>query len=148
MTAELIIRYFHFMGIFCLFAGLVAEHLLMAKVMTRAAIRRLATIDLIYAITALLVLGSGLLLWFEVGKPAVFYTKNALFHTKLLLFVVVAVLSIFPGIYLRKAKNGDSTETVTPPKWVIMTIRTQLLLLCIIPLLAVCMAKGIGSFAS
>lgn len=147
MTLEIIIRYFHFIGIFSLFAGLVAEHLLIGKSMTRGELKRLSIVDSVYGASSAIVLISGLLLWFVVGKPADFYTQNAVFHTKILLFVITALLSIYPTLYLIKQRKGNSEELITLPKSVVMIIRVELLILAIIPLLAVFMSKGVGSFA-
>ena len=146
MTSEIIVRYFHFLSIFCLFAALVMEHLLIGKTMTRGEIKKMSVIDSIYGITAILVLTTGLLLWFVVGKPAGFYTQNAVFHTKLLLFVIIAALSIYPTLFYVKNRKGDANESITLPKPVVMLVRMQLLLLAIMPLLATLIAKGIGYF--
>jgi putative membrane protein len=148
MTYELILRYFHILGFMALFAALVTEHMLVAKTMNRAALRRVATVDVVFGAAALIALVTGLLLWFQVGKPAEFYTKNALFHTKLTLFVVVAILSAFPTAYYLRNRKGPLDTILQTPKWVIMMIRMELTLLAAIPLLAVFMARGIGSFAS
>ena len=143
MISELIVRYFHFIGIFFVFASLVSEHLLIEPTMTRKAIRRLSVIDAIFGISAVLVLVTGLLLWFSYGKPAVFYSKNPVFHTKVLLFAIIGILSIYPTLFFLKNRKGDPTDTVAIPKRVLMLIRFELLLVAIIPLLAVIMAKGI-----
>lgn len=148
MTTEIIFRYFHFIGIFTLFAALVSEHLLLDKTMTRSAIKRVSVVDAVFGISAVIVLTTGLLLWFVYGKSAEFYSKNAIFHTKVMLFVIVGLLSIHPTIYFLKTRKGDLSESVTLPKSVIMMVRMELLLVTIIPLLAALMAKGVGSFAS
>lgn len=143
MISELIVRYFHFIGIFFVFASLVSEHLLIEPAMTRKAIKRLSIIDGVFGISAVIVLITGLLLWFSYGKPAIFYTKNPVFHTKVFLFIMIALLSIYPTLFFLKNRKGDLSETVGIPKMVLMFIRFELLLVAIMPLLAVIMAKGI-----
>ncbi|ROQ24207.1 DUF2214 family protein [Gallaecimonas pentaromativorans] len=140
---DIFFRYLHFIGMMALMATLVAEHLLLAPTMTPAELKRLARIDTIFGLSALVVLAAGLTLWFGVGKPAVFYSHNWVFHLKITLFVLAALLSIYPTLFYRKHRNS-SAETVAMPKVVVMLIRTELLLLLVIPLLAVLMAKGIG----
>jgi len=140
---ELIVRYIHFVGIMLLTATLVAEHLLITSEMSIQQLKRVAIIDTIYGISAMVVLAAGLLLWFSVGKPAEFYTKNGLFHAKITLFIVIALLSIYPTVFFLKQKKS-AQSTITIPKSILMVIRTELLLLLMMPLLAVFMARGYG----
>ncbi len=146
MITEVITRYFHFIGIFCLFSSLVVEHLLIQTEMKRSEVKRLAVVDSIYGISALVVLITGLLLWFVVGKSSEFYLGNAVFHVKITIFIIVALISVYPTLTLAKARRGESDDSVSISKAVIMVIRFELLLLILMPLLASLMAKGIGSF--
>ncbi|MBK7871279.1 MAG: DUF2214 family protein [Saprospiraceae bacterium] len=147
MTLEILIRYLHFISIFAVVSSVVAEHLMLKKQMTRSEILRISIVDAIYGISAILVVAMGLTLWFGVGKPAEFYTKNWIFHTKITLFIIMALLSIYPTIFfLRNRKGKDMDELVDIPKNIIMLIRLELLLVIIIPLLATLMAKGVGYF--
>ncbi len=146
MTTEIIFRYVHFLSILGIFASLVAEHLLIAKSMTRAQIRRVSTIDAIFGLSALLALISGLLLWFVVGKPAEVYTQNGVFHAKIMLFVIVGLASIYPTLFFVKNRKGDATQTIDLPKPLIMVVRLELLIVALMPLLATMMSRGIGYF--
>jgi putative membrane protein len=147
MIIELIIRYFHFIGIFFLFASLVSEHLLIEKNMTRMAIKRLSIVDMVFGFSVAIVLVTGLLLWLVYGKPALYYGENPVFHTKVFLFVIIGLLSIYPTFFFLKNRKGTPDETVGIPKRLVMMIRLELLLVTIIPLLAVIMAKGIPYLA-
>jgi len=145
MTTELILRYFHFISIFAIVGTLVAEHLLLKKEMTRLELGRVARIDGVYGIAALTLLGAGLTLWLgEFGKPAIFYTKNWIFHTKLTLFIIIGLLSIYPTVFFLKNRKGNPEERITIPNSIFWLLRMELLLLFIIPVLAGFMAKGIG----
>ncbi len=145
MTTELVLRYFHFISIFAIVGTLVAEHLLLKKEMTRLELDRIARIDGAYGIAALTLLGVGLTLWLgEFGKPAIFYTKNWIFHTKLTLFICIGLLSIYPTVFFLKNRKGNPEERITIPKSIFWLLRMELLLLFIIPILAGFMAKGIG----
>jgi putative membrane protein len=147
MTAEIFFRYLHFISIFTIVATLTCEHLLLKKELTRAEIGRLSRIDAIYGVAALTLLGAGLTLWLGgVGKPSVFYSKNWIFHTKITLFVLVGLLSIYPTVFFIKNRKGNQAEIITIPKTVFMMLRLELLLLFIIPLLAGLMARGVGFF--
>jgi len=145
MTTELILRYFHFISIFAIVGTLVAEHLLLKKEMTRLELDRVARIDGVYGIAALTLLGVGLTLWLgEFGKPALFYNKNWIFHTKLSLFVLIGLLSIYPTVFFLKKRKGNPEELIAIPNSIFWMVRMELLLLFIIPILAGLMAKGIG----
>lgn len=144
MELFILIKYLHFIAIFGVVSTVVAEHLLIKEQMTRAEIRRLATIDGIYGISAIMVLVMGLLLWFVVGKPAAYYNANWIFHLKVGLFIIVGLLSIVPTRFLLKNRKGDQNETIQVPPSIKMMIRLELALLFIIPLLATLMASGGG----
>jgi putative membrane protein len=144
MTTDILIRYFHFLGIFVIFAAVLGQHLLLRGTVTRAIIAKAQRFDIAYAVAVIIVLGTGLLQWFSGSKPAVFYSSNPVFHTKFTLFLVIGLVSIYPSVYMGKQKKGDPTELVTIPKGLVHSIRIELLLLVAMPLLAVIMAKGIG----
>jgi putative membrane protein len=147
MTTELLLRYLHFISIFAIAATLVSEHLLLKRELTRKEIGRLARIDAVYGVAALVLLGAGLTLWLGgFGKPAEFYSKNWIFHTKLSLFVCIGLLSIYPTVFFLKNRRGNPEEVVTIPGKIFWMLRLELLLLFIIPLLAGLMAKSVGYF--
>ncbi|MBK8292121.1 MAG: DUF2214 family protein [Flammeovirgaceae bacterium] len=145
MSMEIILRYVHFISIFAIVGSLVSEHLLLKKEMTRHELGRLARIDAVYGIAALSLLAAGLTLWLaSLGKPAVFYTKNWIFHTKLTCFILVGLLSIYPTVFFIKNRKGNPDELVKTPPLIFWMLRFELSLLFIVPLLAGLMAKGIG----
>lgn len=123
----------------------MAEHLLLKQSMKRKEIGRLAKIDGIYGFAVLVLLAAGMTLWLGgYGKPMEFYTQNALFQTKLGLFLLIGLLSIYPTVFFFKKRKGDPTELVEIPNSIFWTIRLELFLVFIIPHLAGLMAKGIG----
>ncbi|HEY3430673.1 MAG TPA: DUF2214 family protein, partial [Cyclobacteriaceae bacterium] len=133
--------------IFTIASVLVAEHLLLKKELTRQEIGRLARIDAVYGFAALLLVSVGLTLWLgSVGKPAIYYSKNWIFHLKITLFVTIGLLSIYPTIFFLKNRKGNPHETVAIPGVIFWLLRFELLLLFILPLLAGLMARGVGFF--
>lgn len=145
MTTEIALRYLHFVSIFAIVGTLTSEHLLLRKTMTRREIGRLARIDAGYGIAALTLLGAGLTLWLGgIGKPTEFYSRNWIFHTKISLFLLIGILSIYPTIFFIKQRKGSQEESVNVPKSVFTLLRLELVLLVIIPLLAGLMARGVG----
>lgn len=145
MDIEILLRYLHFICIFAIVSSLVAEHTLLKPSLKRKEIGRLAKIDGIYGFAVLVLLAAGMTLWLGGhGKPAEFYSENPLFHTKLGLFLVIGLLSIYPTVFFFKKRKGDPAEFIPIPKSVFWLIRIELLLVFTIPLLAGLIAKGIG----
>ena len=147
MTTEIFLRYLHFISIFTIVGALVSEHVLLKSELTRAEVKRLSRVDAVYGLAALTLLGVGLTLWLSgIGKPAAFYSRNWIFHTKLTCFLLVGLLSIYPTVFFIKNGKGDPAERIVIPKTVLMMLRLELVLPVIIPLLAGLMAKGVGYF--
>ena len=140
---ELLFRYLHFLGLIGMFAGLVAQHLTIQEKVSARVMRKLVRIDGVYGLSAVVVLLTGLSMWFWVGKPASFYTGNGLFHLKVTAFVLVALLSIYPTVYFIRQNKLALVEYRIPVK-ITHLIRLQLGILLFVPLLAVLMARGIG----
>lgn len=139
----IIIKYFHIASIMGLCSCLVLEHLMVKKQMTKEELKKIIFVDIIYGISGILILFTGLALWFFVGKPSEFYTQNPLIHIKVTLFILVALLSIYPTRFF--LKNRKSTEEfIEVPKVTIMLIRTSLLLVMIIPFLGIMIAQGMS----
>ncbi|NJN25799.1 MAG: DUF2214 family protein [Cyclobacteriaceae bacterium] len=147
MTALIIARYAHFAAVFMIVAAILAQQFLVCKTMTRHEVKRVAKIDAMYGLGALLVLFAGFTLWFFVGKPAGFYSNNWIFHTKLTLYILLGLLSIYPTLFFLKNRKGNDMETkIIIPSGIIILLRIELGIVIIIPLLATLMSLGIGHF--
>ncbi|HEY5799335.1 MAG TPA: DUF2214 family protein [Burkholderiaceae bacterium] len=145
MTADIALRYLHFLCVFVIFATLTAEHMLLKPVVARAEIVRLARIDAAYGIAAMLLLAVGLTLWLGgYGKPAAFYSGNWIFHLKLTCFVAIGLLSIRPTLFILRNRAGSPHDQVTVPRGIRNALRIELALLIVMPLLAGLMAHGVG----
>ena len=143
----IIMSYLHILSIMVLAGALIAEHLILKPNMAKDQVKTLAAVDLIYGISAIAVLVTGLLRWFVWGKGSEFYLSNPLFHVKITLFIIIGILSIWPTIRFLKWNKArkKGVEPDTGKKSVnkmLMFIRIELLLLVIIPLLAVMVARG------
>ena len=149
MLAHVLTAFLHFLGIMMLMSTLVAEHVTLQPQMTRLHLQRLALSDLFYGIAAGIVFLTGLLRFAYFGKGIHFYLGNPLFYVKVGMFLLVALISIYPTMrflaWRKVLKQGDLPEiaphTMTRLRAV---IRLELGLLLVIPLLAVLMARGIG----
>jgi len=149
MWKDAIFAYLHFVAIFALVWFLAKEWTLLKAGAERLDLRRLALADMGFGIAAGSVVLAGLsrLLW--GAKPWAFYAHNPIFHTKMALFVVVGLISIWPTrafLRWRKAAAADANFRVAESEWqrVKRIVLIEMHLLGLIPLLAVLMARGIG----
>lgn len=147
--AQAIAAYLHYLSIFLLFSLLVLEHRLFKLPLDLERARSLIRVDIAYGLSAGLVLATGLarVLWY--GKGTEYYLKNSLFHAKIGLFILVALLSALPTFVFLNWRNelkAGQVPQVSPKtaRLVIMAIRLELLLALAIPLLAALMARGFG----
>ena len=140
---ELYLRFIHFVGIILLSSALFYELICLSCTITHQQLKKLLWVDALFGASAVIVLVSGGLLWGYFGKPSEFYTKNPLFHIKLTLFILIALMSIFPTWVLLKNRKSLKT-TLSIPDYVIIIVKVETVLLLTIPLLAVLMAHGVG----
>ncbi len=143
---EVFIRYLHFISIFGIVAALAAEFFLVKDRVNGQEVRWIFRIDGFYGVAAILAVAAGLILWFGIGKPADFYTKNWIFHLKVGLAILLAFLSLPPTIFYFRNRKAKADEIIPVPRYVRFLIRIELFLLVVIPLCAVLMAKGYGYF--
>lgn len=147
---EVILAYTHFLSIITLVSTVVTEAFLCRPGLTLPWVQRLGRVDLLYLITAVLALSSGLLRMFFGAKGAAFYYNNPLFWVKIGLFIIVGLISIVPTMrFIRWAKRlqvgernnkiGDQEVTNTAA-----IIYLELGLLALIPLMGSLMARGFG----
>jgi putative membrane protein len=143
---DLLIRYGHYLGFIVLFASLTAEHLLTSRSIDGRQARRLARIDAVYGLSALVVIVTGVSMFcgYGFGKGAALYLKNGVFHAKATIFVLIALLSLKPTLFFLRHRNAPDEATITVPRAIIMLQRVQLLLVLVLPLLGLLMARGIG----
>ena len=144
MPLEISIRYLHFISLIALSAAVFAQAFLLRPEMTRREIAQIQRVDILYAVMVVVVLVTGFAQWFWIGKPSRFYSSNPIFHAKLTLFLVIGILSAWPSVFLGRQRKGDSEETIEVPKSVTLSVRAEVLLLILMPLLASLMARGVG----
>lgn len=147
--AAALVAYLHYLSIFALFALLSIEHVLFKAPLDLSRARSLMITDIAYGICAGVVLATGVarVLWFAKGTG--YYLGNSLFHAKVGLFILVGLLSILPTYVFFNWRNAVQAGQVPEPsprqlRLVTWSIRLELLLLLVIPLLAALMARGYG----
>jgi putative membrane protein len=144
-----IMAFLHHLFAFALVACVIYEFIAYRKGMTIEEARRIQRADLVYGISAglLLIVGVLRVLYFEKG-PA-FYSQSPFFWVKMNAFLIVGLLSIDPTIrYLRwnKTLKENKAPEINDKEFK----RTRLLLslevigLAVILFAAAMMARGIG----
>ncbi len=149
MTLEAGLAYAHLLAILSLVVFLSSEAALCrAEWMNEAVVRRLGRLDLIYGLSALAVLLTGLARWYWGMKGAAWYGGNGWLHAKLALLVVIGLLSIRPTrLFIRWRRTLDADGGLPPPDQVRLARRHvmwQAHLLALVPLGGVMMARGFG----
>jgi putative membrane protein len=145
---NILIPYLHFIGIMLLMGSLFAEYVLLRPGINKNQLKLLSVADLIYWISAAIVLISGLLRWFIVDpKGADYFIHQPMFHIKLTVFVVIIILSIMPTLkFMKWKKQAGSDDAYVPGdkeiKKQLTFVRIEMLLIAIIPLLAVFVAQN------
>ena len=153
MTLEAILAYLHILAILMM-VTFIASEAAMCRVqwMNAAVVERLGRLDLIYGVSALTVLATGIArTWWGI-KGTAWYWTNPLLHVKLALFVIIVVLSIFPTrSYLRWRRVLRATGALPVEADIKKTRRLVMIqahLIAIIPLAAVFMARGFRGFGT
>ena len=150
MSLDALLAYCHFAAILALAALLAGELALCTRDAGPADLLRLRRIDGLYGMSAMLVLATGGMRLAWGAKGASFYTGNPVFHTKLGLFVLVGLISIYPTVqFLRWTRFMKDNPRQMPDVGAIVKVSkalfSQLGLLALIPLAAVLMSRGVGA---
>src|SRR5262245_45613664 len=111
--------FLHHLAAFTLVATLAIEFVLIRGALTFDCARRLRLTDLIYGVSAGILLVVGFLRVFYFEKGASYYFHSTPFIAKISLFVIVGLLSIYPTIEFaswgRAVKQG-AVPVVDPAK--------------------------------
>jgi len=135
--------FLHHAAAFALVAALAVEVVVIRDELNIRNARRLARADMVVGLSAgvLLVVGLLRVVYFEKGTA--FYFHNAAFIAKMTLFVVVALLSVYPTLkFLSWRKGIDSAAVPT----IRLVLHLELVGVVLILLCAALMARGIGQF--
>ena len=146
MAWPIIVAWFHYMAIMLLLASLLGEHLLLKPELTMTEAQTVQRLDIVYGGSAAIVLATGILRMF-LEKGAAYYNHQIAFHILFGIFVIVALLSIYPTvIFLRwrsdtKAGRGQQLALAQFKK-IQMIVRIEMTLLLLAPFFATWMAHG------
>ena len=149
MWLDALLAYLHFIAIFILFGFLTAETVIIRRPLDAAAIRLLGRLDLWYFGAAAVVLLTGFLRLAFGAKGAEFYLTGWAIYVKVFLFVLVALISVFPTLRFidwRRRLEHDAQWRVPDGERakVRRLLMVEVHIAALIPLVAVIMARGLG----
>ena len=147
MTLEAFLAALHLVAILTFVVFLSSQAALCRmEWMNAAVVERLVRLDVIYGAAALVMIGSGLarLLWGIKGMS--WYVSQPLFHIKITIVVVMAILSIWPSIMFRRWRRNLQASGALPDELEVKKVRRLVMIqshvLPVVAVIAVFWARG------
>lgn len=151
MNVSALFAFTHHLAAFALMAAITIEFVLMDRTLSLGHARRIQRADMVYGISAGALVVVGFLRVFYFEKGSAYYFHNVFFIIKLSLFLLVALLSIYPTV-LFLSWNKLLKEGRSPQPTNVQIGRLRKILLCEllgvigILLCASFMARGSGCY--
>ena len=144
-----IMAFLHHLAAFTLTAAIIYEHTTFRKELSLTDARRIQRMDILYGISAGVVVIVGLLRVFYFEKGAPYYAQNWFFWTKMLGFALAALLSIYPTIRFvswNKFFANNQAPEITAQEFsrIKLILRLEMFAIALILFSAAMMARGIG----
>jgi putative membrane protein len=143
--------FLHHLCFVAIMLAVFAEMLLLKQPLTLASARKIQRYDAIYGISAALILIVGIVRVIYFEKGADYYLHSAPFIAKMVLFLMVGLLSIYPTMTFLKW-NAPLKQDVLPEinatqvRTLRLLMHIEATLLLLMMLCAAAMAKGVGYF--
>ena len=147
MTLEAILAALHLVAILTFVVFLSSQAALCrSEWMNAAVVERLVRLDVIYGAAALVMIGSGLARLFWGIKGVSWYVSQPLFHIKITIVVVMAILSIWPSIMFRRWRRQLQATGALPDELEVKKVRRLVMIqshvLPVVAVIAVFWARG------
>jgi len=143
------VAYIHYLGIVLCFGSLLFERLTLKVDLKRDEAISIIIADVIYGLAGVAILVTGILRVKYFGQGGDFYTNNPIFWIKVILYILVGLLSLYPTITyilwavpISKNKLPELSNKLVKRFQFIIT--TELIGFATIPFFATLMARGIG----
>jgi putative membrane protein len=141
--------FLHHVAAFTLVSALGLEFVLIRSDLTLKSARQIQAADVIFGVSVGVILVVGLLRVFYFEKGAAYYFHSIPFMIKFTLFVLVALLSIYPTrefLSWRESIGTGKVPVLSQPKrrTIRMIIHMELAGILLLILCAALMAKGVG----
>jgi putative membrane protein len=145
MAWPVVVAWIHYVAVMLLIASLLGEHLQLKRELTAAEARTVQRLDIIYGGSATLVLVTGIMRIY-LEKGVTYYMQSGAFHALLGLFIVVALLSVYPTVVFlrwRAATRVGRGQQLEPGRFKLqMILRLEMTLMLLAPFFATWMAHG------
>lgn len=146
MAWPIIVAWIHYVAIMLLIASLLGEHLLLRPELTAAEARTVQRLDIVYGASATIVLITGIMRMY-LEKGFAYYNHHVGFHILFGIFIIVAVLSIYPTVVFLRWRSDtlagrDQKLDRNQFKKIQMILRVEMTLLLLAPFFATWMAHG------
>lgn len=149
MWMNALVAYLHYASFMVSFAALAIEHFTLTSELSLRDAWKVSIADATYGLAATTLLVTGILRVLYFGNGPEFYINNPIFWTKIGLFSLVVLLSLYPTVsFIRWV--GPLRQQQAPPVTaaqagrLVWFIRLELMGFIAIPLSAALMARGIG----
>jgi putative membrane protein len=148
-TRDLILAILHHVIIFALFGLIIAELLMVRPGLAPAQVKRLGIVDAHYGLFAGLILVVGFARAKFAAKGWDYYEHNHFFWAKIMTFLVIGAISIWPTVKIfgwkKAAKAGGPAPLEAEIKRVRQCLIAELALFPLLLAFAAAMARGYGS---
>jgi putative membrane protein len=134
----------HHVFAFSLVGCLVGEWFLLMEPPSKSIVKRLAVCDAFYGLAAVgsLAIGVCRVLWGV--KPSNFYTENPVFWAKMVVWALVAIISIRPTVWFIQWRNRATIPSEAEFARARRFVSWEIAALIFIPVFAALMARGVG----
>ncbi|WP_226666710.1 DUF2214 family protein [Microbulbifer aggregans] len=141
--------FLHHLTFIAMIVVLTMQLVLLGQPLSLQSARKLQVVDRILGLSAVALLVIGFLRVFLFEKGPGYYFHNGAFHAKLTLFLIAAILSIYPTIQFLRWGKAIKQQKIPPlgdrkRRWMRIIVHTELTAIVGMALCAALMAKGIG----
>jgi putative membrane protein len=136
----------HHVLIFVIFGTLFGEMVALGGTLNIATVGRIARLDLIYGITAALIVIVGFSRAIYAAKGWGYYSHNGFFWAKIVTFALIGLLSISPTIAFIRWRREQILPDAAALRKVRRILHIELTLFVLLPIFAAAMARGYGQF--
>ena len=143
------VAYIHYLSFMVCFGSLIFEKISLKENPNRKEAISMIIADIIYGLAGVMLIVTGVLRVRFFGQGAEFYTQNPLFWLKIVVYISIGLLSLYPtATYILWAiplsKNNLPVVTSQLVSRFRLIINVELIGFSVIPLIATFMSRGIG----
>jgi putative membrane protein len=135
----------HHILAFGIFGVLFAEFIALRD-LSAALIRRIAALDIVYGVLAVLLVIVGFCRANFAAKGWTYYSHNGFFWAKMATFGAIALLSLPPTLAFNRWRRSAVLPDAASLRAVRRFLHVELALFVLLPIFAAAMARGYGEF--